>query len=90
VSRPELTGVAVFTDHPEDALTLLIHVRGEPLEGGPPNHDQVALAVDAVDEACRGLRAEAVEIEFEPRDFPWARSAYVRDLDRRLVELAQR
>ena len=70
-------------------LTILIHERGEPLDGGPPNHDHVAFAVDDLDVTCAKLGAQGVEIEIEPRDYPWGRSAYVRDPDGRLVELAQ-
>jgi catechol 2,3-dioxygenase-like lactoylglutathione lyase family enzyme len=38
---------------------------------------------------CDAVRAEGVEFLVEPRDYPWGRSAYLRDPDGRLVELAQ-
>ena len=60
---------------------LLIHVTGDAAEGQPPNVDHFALAVDDVDEAATRLGAEA-------RDYDWGRSAYLRDPDGRLVELA--
>jgi catechol 2,3-dioxygenase-like lactoylglutathione lyase family enzyme len=62
------------------AVTLLIHVRGEPEEGMPPNQDHVALRVEDVD-------AEAARLGTEARDYDWGRSAYLRDPDGRLVEL---
>jgi len=71
-------------------LTLLVHERGAALEGGPPNVDHVAFAVDDLEEACGRLRAQGVDVEVDPRQFPWGRSAYVRDPDGRLVELAER
>jgi catechol 2,3-dioxygenase-like lactoylglutathione lyase family enzyme len=71
-------------------VTILIHVRGAELPGGPANRDHVAFGVDDLDEACARLREQGVEIEIEPRTFPWGRSAYIRDPDGRLVELAER
>jgi catechol 2,3-dioxygenase-like lactoylglutathione lyase family enzyme len=83
----EWPGGATYASGP---LTLLIHERGEALEGGPPNQDHLAFAVDDLERACADLRSRGVEIGIEPRDFPWGRSAYLRDPDGRLVELAQR
>jgi catechol 2,3-dioxygenase-like lactoylglutathione lyase family enzyme len=71
-------------------VTILIHERGEELADGPANRDHVAFGVDDLDEACARLREQGVEIEVASRTFPWGRSAYLRDPDGRLVELAQR
>ncbi len=60
---------------------LLIHVAGDPIEGQPPNVDHFALGVSDVDEAARRLGTEA-------KDYDWGRSAYLRDPDGRLIELA--
>jgi catechol 2,3-dioxygenase-like lactoylglutathione lyase family enzyme len=70
-------------------LKLLVHERGAHAEDGPPNEDHVALAVADLDAACAGLRADGLSFLVEPRDFPWGRSAYLRDPDGRLVELAE-
>ncbi len=59
------------------------------MDGGPPNEDHFALAVDDLDGACEELRSEGVTFLVEPRDYPWGRSAYLRDPDGRLVELTQ-
>jgi catechol 2,3-dioxygenase-like lactoylglutathione lyase family enzyme len=59
------------------------------MEDGPPNEDHVALGVEDLDAACAELRAHGVTLLVEPRDYPWGRSAYLRDPDGRLVELSQ-
>jgi len=40
-------------------------------------------------DARRELRERRFVLLVEPRDYPWARSAYLRDPDGRLVELNQ-
>jgi catechol 2,3-dioxygenase-like lactoylglutathione lyase family enzyme len=45
--------------------------------------------VDDLDTTCDTLRAEGCDLLVEPRDYRWGRSAYLRDPDGRLVELAQ-
>jgi catechol 2,3-dioxygenase-like lactoylglutathione lyase family enzyme len=63
-----------------DGITLLIHVEGERPEGMPPNVDHVAFRVADLDNDAKRLGTEAA-------DYPWGRSAYLRDPDGRLVEL---
>jgi catechol 2,3-dioxygenase-like lactoylglutathione lyase family enzyme len=70
-------------------VKLLVHERGAPMEDGPPNEDHVAVGVADLDAACAALRADGLSFLVEPRDFPWGRSAYLRDPDGRLVELAE-
>jgi catechol 2,3-dioxygenase-like lactoylglutathione lyase family enzyme len=91
----ELTGVAPVAEWPGGAIyslgetKLLVHERSAALKDGPPNEDHVALSVSDLDEACRELESHGVEFLVEPRTFPWGRSAYLRDPDGRLVELAE-
>jgi catechol 2,3-dioxygenase-like lactoylglutathione lyase family enzyme len=68
---------------------LLVHERGAALSGGPPNEDHFAVAAEDLDAVCAALTETGVTFLVEPRDFPWGRSAYLRDPDGRLVELAQ-
>ncbi len=68
---------------------LLVHERAGAPEGGPPNEDHFAIGVADVDAAAAELRAARLTFIVEPRDFPWGRSAYLRDPDGRLVELNQ-
>ena len=63
-----------------DGVTLLLHERGEPEDGMPPNADHFAIRVADVD-------AEASRLGTEAKDYDWGRSAYLRDPDGRLVEL---
>jgi catechol 2,3-dioxygenase-like lactoylglutathione lyase family enzyme len=63
-----------------DGTTMLIHLKGEPVEGMPPNTDHFALRVSDVD-------ADAARLGTEARDYDWGRSAYLHDPDGRLVEL---
>jgi catechol 2,3-dioxygenase-like lactoylglutathione lyase family enzyme len=63
-----------------DGVTLLIHALGQQAEGMPPNVDHVAFRVT-------DLESDAERLGTEAADFPWGRSAYLRDPDGRLVEL---
>jgi predicted enzyme related to lactoylglutathione lyase len=82
----EWPGGAVFA---AGDLKLLIHRRAGAMPDGPPNEDHVAFAVEDLDHSCEKLRNRGVELLLEPRDYPWGRSAYLRDSDGRLVELSQ-
>ncbi len=90
-----LVGSAPVAEWPGGALfaagdaRILVHERGEGMTDGPPNEDHFALSVPDLDGACRTLRAQGCELLVEPRDYEWGRSAYLRDPDGRLVELAQ-
>lgn len=68
---------------------LLVHERAGESETGPPNEDHFAITVDELDATCAIAVQAGLELLLEPRDFPWGRSAYLRDPDGRLVELAQ-
>ncbi len=82
----EWPGGALFA---ADAVKVLVHARAPAAEDGPPNEDHVAVSVADVDASCAVLREHGLAILVEPRDFPWGHSAYLRDPDGRLVELAQ-
>jgi catechol 2,3-dioxygenase-like lactoylglutathione lyase family enzyme len=56
---------------------------------GPPNEDHFAIAVDDLDGTCAALGENGLGFLVAPRDYPWGRSAYLRDPDGRLVELTQ-
>jgi len=90
-----LAGSAPIAEWPGGALfaiggaKILVHERGSAMDGGPPNEDHIAVAVTDLDAACDTLRADGCEFLVEPRDYQWGRSAYLRDPDGRLVEVAQ-
>jgi len=91
----DLVGSAAVAEWPGGAIfaagdtKLLIHERGSALEDGPPNEDHFALAVIDLEAGCEALGERGHVLLVEPRDYPWGRSAYLRDPDGRLVELAQ-
>ena len=82
----EWPGGAIFS---AGSVKLLVHERAGAMAGGPPNEDHIALGVADLDAACAGLREQGFSFLVEPRDYPWGRSAYLRDPDGRLVELSQ-
>ncbi len=82
----EWPGGAIFT---AGDSKLLVHERSAAMEDGPPNEDHFAFSVVDLDAACDELRAHGVSFLVEPREYPWGRSAYLRDTDGRLVELAE-
>ena len=90
-----LVGAAPVAEWPGGALfaigtaKLLVHERAAAMSDGPPNEDHFAVAVENLDGMCAALVEAGVTFLAEPRDFPWGRSAYLRDPDGRLVELAQ-
>jgi catechol 2,3-dioxygenase-like lactoylglutathione lyase family enzyme len=79
-------GGALFT---VGDATLLVHERAGEQAGGPPNEDHFAFRVEDLARACSEALAAGFTLLVEPRDYVWGRSAYLRDPDGRLVELAQ-
>jgi len=82
----EWPGGAIFA---AGSAKLLVHERGAALEDGPPNEDHFAVSVRDLEASCHELRARGFAFLVDPRDYPWGRSAYLRDPDGRLVELSQ-
>jgi hypothetical protein len=74
LSTAGLSIVVVFT---EDVAGLTAH--------GAPNADHVAFALDQ-DDAAERMRSSGVDVA-GPREFYWGRSAYLHDLDGRVLEL---
>ena len=68
---------------------LLVHERAAAMADGPPNEDHFAMSVEDLDALCASLGANEYTFLVDARDYPWGRSAYLRDPDGRLVELAQ-
>lgn len=85
-SVAEWAGGAIFA---AGESKILVHERSASTDGGPPNEDHCALAIDDLDVTCDALRARGLELLVEPRDYTWGRSAYLRDPDGRLMELAR-
>ena len=90
-----LVGAAPVAEWPGGAIfaagdgKLLVHERAAAPDDGPPNEDHFAIVVDDLDETCAALVSNGCGLLVEPREYPWGRSAYLRDPDGRLVEFAQ-
>lgn len=69
-------------------VKLFIHKVYTPAEADLPPEDHLAFAVQDVDATCDALLARGLILETPPRDY-WARSAYLRDPDSRLIEITQ-
>ena len=82
----EWPGGAMFA---AGGVTLLVHERSATREDGPPNEDHFAVSVPDLQATCEAMKELGATVVHEPRVYPWGRSAYVRDPDGRLVELAQ-
>jgi catechol 2,3-dioxygenase-like lactoylglutathione lyase family enzyme len=91
-----LVGSAPISEWPGGAMfvaggvTILVHERSATMEGGPPNEDHLAVSVPDLDAAYEALRELGSTVLLEPSEYPWGRSAHLRDPDGRLVELAER
>ena len=72
-----------------DGLTLLIHERYEPDDGELPAEDHVGFGVAALDDRVKELAAAGLEVEREPTDYDWGRSAFLRDPAGNLIELKE-
>jgi len=76
-----------------DGLHILIHHRVPPdpayeVDGSePPNEDHFAIGVVGLDDVWSESGLSRSSGAIKPSDYPWGRSAYVRDPDGRLVEM---
>lgn len=92
----ELTGETPVVDGDGVAIfdlgggELVVHESYEAGEGDLPAEDHVAFAVDSVEDAFATLADGGHTAVRAPADYEWGRSAYLRDPDGRLVELAER
>ena len=68
---------------------IFIHKAYAPEGDDLPPENHFAFAVEDVDGACQALKDRGANVAFEPRDYYWGRSAYLRDPDGHLVELTQ-
>lgn len=70
-------------------VKLLIHARYTPAAADLPPDNHFAFKVEDLDSASRQLLEHGISLEHPPRDYDWGRSAYLRDPDGQLIELAQ-
>lgn len=77
-------GIAIFK---ADDGEILIHVKYVPRPGDPPCENHVGFTVADLDAAVKDLEGRGVRCEIPPRQYPWGRSAYLRDTDGHFLEL---
>ena len=68
-------------------VTLLVHETYEPAAGDLPPEDHVAFSAEDVDATCERLADAGLDVEREPDDYDWGRSAYLRDPAGNLIEV---
>jgi catechol 2,3-dioxygenase-like lactoylglutathione lyase family enzyme len=78
--------MAIFT---HGNMTFLIHTRYVQASGDLPPDNHFAFKVDDLDTACDHMIQQGLSLEHPPHDYDWGRSAYLRDPDGQLIELAQ-
>ena len=70
-------------------VKILIHATYEPGEGDLPCENHIAFGSRDVDMDAQRLAESGTLILYEPKDYDWGRSAYLRDPNGKLVELTQ-
>jgi catechol 2,3-dioxygenase-like lactoylglutathione lyase family enzyme len=78
-------GIALFE---LGETTLMIHEATESEAGRPPNEDHPAVTGEDLGGRLAALVGAGFDGVSEPEEYRWGRTAYVRDPDGRLVELA--
>jgi catechol 2,3-dioxygenase-like lactoylglutathione lyase family enzyme len=68
---------------------LFIHQKYDPNDGELPPENHVAFSVNNLDVTCEELADQSIALEESPKDYYWGRSAYLRDPDGHLIELAE-
>lgn len=69
------------------SFKFFIHKSHEFQPDFPPSEDHLEFKVDNVDKTCTDLQKEGLELLLPPRDYYWGHSAYLKDVDGRLIEL---
>lgn len=72
-----------------DGVALLVHRTLSAAPGMPPNESHVAFSVPDLEATVAALEADGLHVIAGPETYDWGRSAYLRDPDGRLVEIAQ-
>lgn len=70
-------------------VTVLVHETYDAEGDDLPPEDHVSFEVEDLDATVADLEAAGLELEREPEEYDWGRSAYLRDPDGRQIELAE-
>jgi catechol 2,3-dioxygenase-like lactoylglutathione lyase family enzyme len=72
-----------------DGFHLVVHRTYAADKDAPPGESHVGFSVEDLDASIDSLQSAGYEVEFPPRDYPWGRSAYLRDPSGNLVQLSE-
>jgi len=72
-----------------NGVKIFIHKMYTPGEGDLPPENHHAFEVEDLDAAVAALISQGLQVEVQPRDFYWGRSAYLRSPNHQLIELIQ-
>lgn len=70
-----------------DGFKTFLHRQMEQEPGMPANEDHLEYLVSDLEQTISNLLQIGMEIENHPKEYYWGRSAFLRDLDGRLIEL---
>jgi len=79
-------GMAIFM---VGETRLFLHQQYQPAAGELPPENHIALTVKDLDNYCLSLASTGLALEIPPADYYWGRSAYLRDPEGHLIELAE-
>lgn len=77
-------GIAIFQF---EGSQVLVHKRYTPRPEDPPCENHTAYSVVDLDRTVTELAERGITVEILPREYPWGRSAYLRDPAGHLLEL---
>lgn len=70
-----------------DGFRYFIHKNHEPSPDLPPSENHFEFEVKDVKQSIEELIKKGLKVEFPPKNYYWGKSAYLRDLDGRLIEI---
>ena len=68
---------------------IFLHYKYQPSDDELPPENHIAFSIINLDEACSALVGSGIALEIPPASYYWGRSAYLRDPEGRLIELAE-
>ncbi len=79
-------GMAIFM---VGETRIFLHYKYQPAAGDLTPENHIALTVKDLDKFCQSLASTGLALEIPPADYYWGRSAYLRDPEGHLIELAE-
>ena len=73
-----------------DGFKTFLHRQMKHEAGMPANEDHMEYKVSDLDEIVSGLIEKGMKIENHPKEYYWGRSAFLRDIEGKLIELYEK